>query len=68
MMILSGMDYLTILMTFGQTGEIIQKGNLWSEFDNSPSEFRGSTVWGWGQRKAPPNPGALRSSTTGTGN
>lgn len=49
MMILTGMDYLTIPVRFGQTGEIIQEGNLWLELDDSPSEFRESTVWGgWG--------------------
>ena len=46
MMSLNGMDYLTIPVRFGQTGEIIQQGNLWLELDDSPSEFGGPTVWG----------------------
>lgn len=43
MMILNGMDHLIIPVRFGQTGKIIQEGNIWLELD-SPSEFRGPTV------------------------
>lgn len=46
MMILNGMDYLTIPLRFDQTGEIIWEGNLWLELDDSLPEFRASTVWG----------------------
>lgn len=44
MMILNCMDYPTIPVIFGQTGKIIQEGNLGLELDDSPLESGGPTV------------------------